>query len=128
MLDDYWAQFQSAQVAIEATCDPKDIDMQVIEMVNTEKVYMQTKSTIKGFMKRYFDEANQRRQNQQPNQQLNQQINNSRLPKLEVPQFDGQQDNFEPAWNALKDRYDNRRLIITSHLNLLFEQPKLTTE
>lgn len=185
ILDDYWTQFQSVQISIEATCGEKEIDMQVIEMVDTERVYLSTRSIIKGFIKRYTDQNNQERerghghdpQNQgNGNQQGNQQVNNSKLPKLELPQFDGTyiawtafkdmftsmvkdqagitdarklqylktsckgeaedivseyqiiDANFDPAWEALKDRFENRRMIISSHLKLLFDQPIMTTE
>lgn len=179
MLDDYWVQFQAVQLAIEATCGSKEIEMQIIEMVDTERVYQSTKAKIKGFIKRYTDQDNQQQGHigQGPgNAPVNQQANSSRLPKLEVPQFDGTYNtwttfkdlfkamvidqvgltdarklqylkisvkneaadivseykiidaNFAPAWQALEDRYDNERLIINSHLKILFDQPVMSTE
>lgn len=191
MLDDYWSQFQTVQLAIEATCGPKEIDMQVVEMVDTERVYQSTKSTIKVLIKRLADQNNRdqgggyRQGNQQGqhnqghgNQQGNQPVNVSKLPKLELPQFDGTyiawtafkdmftsmvkdqagiadaqklqylkiscnckceaddivseyqtiDANFDPAWKALEHRFENPRMIISSHLKLLFEQPIMISE
>lgn len=194
LLDDYWAQFQSAQLAIESVTGPKEIDIEVNEMVDTENSYSSTKAKLKRFMKRYTDLENQQcfneenqRGNQRGNHRGNQQDGNQnaneraiaiqpKLPKLEVPVFEGTFDkwlefkdlfqsmvidqrgitntvklqylkvsakgeaddivseykindaNFDLAWEALKDRFDNKRLIVLSHLKLLFDQPNITTE
>lgn len=91
MLDDYWAQFQSAQLSIEATCGDKEIDMQVIEMVDTERVYQATKSRLKRFLKKYTDlDKQQGARGRAGPEPVNQNVNqaNSRLPKLEVPHFE----------------------------------------
>lgn len=190
MLDDYWVQFQAAQIAIESTCGKNEIDMQIIEMVDTERAYQTTKSKIKGLVKRYADfdkQQNQQQgaggqqqgaggQQQGGDQQGARGQGNTRLPKLELPQFDGTyiawttfkdmfksmvtdqagianaqklqylktsckgeasdivseyqtiDANFDPAWDALEERFENRRMIISSHLKLLFDQPIMTTE
>lgn len=186
LLDDYWTQFQVAQLTVESTTGPEGIDLQVVEMEDTENSYVATKVKLKTFIKRYTDLANQQGGNQGGNQQGgNQQggnqghqaaLNTSRLPKLEVPTFEskystwmsfkdlftsmvidepsltdarklhylkvsaiGEADdivseyettdaNFEVAWDALKERYENRRLIIGAHLDILFGQPIMTTE
>lgn len=57
LLEDYWTQFQSVQLAIQATC--REIDMQIIEMVDAENVYRSTESKIRGFIKRYTDQQQQ---------------------------------------------------------------------
>lgn len=36
--------------------------------------------------------------------------------------------NYSVAWNLLKDRYDNHRIIIQSHIQALFELPGVTKE
>lgn len=180
-LEDYWTQFQAVQISIEAVSGPKEIEMQIID---TENVYHQTKSKIKNFIKRYAVPNNQQnRQNNDnqhanPNQQQTQNINNSRLPKLDLPVFDGTyiawtafkdmftsmvkdqpgltnarklqylktscqakseaediiseyqtiDANFDPAWDALVDRFENPRMIISSHLKVLFDQPIMKNE
>lgn len=183
MLDDYWTQFQAIQMAIELVTGPKEIDIQVVEMVDTERIYQQTKAKLRGFINRYAaaDQNNQRnRQNQndgnQRQQHHDQQDTSSKLPKLSLPEFDGtyiawtsykdqftsmvknQQNlanhrklqylknsckgeaedivseyqtidaNFDPAWNALVERFENPRMIISSHLAVLFDQPIIATE
>lgn len=192
VLEDYWTQFQAAQLAIETTCGPEAIDIQVIEMVDTERSFLSTKSKLKGFIKRFRDLEQQKRHHQggggpqgsgpQGGGRQGDGNPQSRLPKLDVPHFDGTytawiefkdlfktmviddanltaarklqylkislkslQDphneahdiiseypvtdaNFAIAWKALEDRYDNPRLIINSHLKVLFEQPAMTTE
>lgn len=181
MLDDYWTQFQSAQLAIEASSGIHEIDLEIIEMVDTERAYQTVKSRLKAFIKRYTDqEINQQRQQQNPGHgnppQGNRQVDNSKLPKLELPQFDGTyigwtpfkdmfksmvidqpgitnarklqylkssccneaedivseyetiDANFTPAWDALEGRFENARMIICSHLSVLFNQPNITTE
>ncbi|XP_060861320.1 uncharacterized protein LOC132938478 [Metopolophium dirhodum] len=37
-------------------------------------------------------------------------------------------DNYSIAWNALKDRYDNKRLLVTAHIEKLFAFAPLTKE
>lgn len=37
-------------------------------------------------------------------------------------------DNYESAWTTLKARYDNARLIVTSHLNIFLGMPPLDKE
>jgi hypothetical protein len=178
LLDDYWTQFQAAQLTVESTAGPQGIDLQVIEMVDTETSFLATKVKLKTFIKRYSDLANQQGGNQGGNQggQVHQAANSSRLPKLEVPIFEskystwmsfkdlftsmviderglsdarklhylkvsavGEADdivsayettdaNFAIAWDALKERFENKRLIICSHLDILFGQPIMTTE
>ncbi|XP_015377878.1 PREDICTED: uncharacterized protein LOC107172117 [Diuraphis noxia] len=62
------------------------------------------------------------------------------LPRIEIPKFDGPAltivkavpltvDNYYSiAWNALKNRYDNKRLLVTAHIEKLFTFAPLTKE
>ncbi|KAE9542414.1 hypothetical protein AGLY_003275 [Aphis glycines] len=70
------------------------------------------------------------------------------LPRIEIPKFDGNiiewcsfrppliivkavphtADNYSIAWNALKNQYDNKRLLVTAHLEKLFTFAPLTKE
>lgn len=36
--------------------------------------------------------------------------------------------NYEIAWGLLKDRYDNKRAIVYSHIKAIMELPVLTKE
>lgn len=101
ILEDYWVQFQTVQISIEAVTGPQDMDFQIIEMVDDENVYQSTKSKMRGFIYQYADQNNQQNQQGNPNQQQNQQVNNSRLPK-----FDG----TYIAWTAFKDMFTSIKL------------------
>jgi len=173
LLEDYWAKFQSAQLNVEEKLMDEDLARVIEEMQVTEASYLKSKSVLKGFLER---RNRQGTANQNRNQNADAGGGNVKLPKLEVPTFDGSftnwatfrdlflsmvgnknsitdaeklqylkpnckgeaedivseyqitDANYQGAWAALEERFDNKRLQVKAHLNQLFGQPVMTTE
>lgn len=45
-----------------------------------------------------------------------------------IRSIENSSENYEIAWNILKDRFDNRRIIIQKHVKVLFEIPLINRE
>lgn len=100
ILNEYWTLFQSAQMKIEESTKEENMDVEVLEMVETEATFLATKSTLKNLCKRYYDADGRQ---QQGGGNANQQLSNAKLPKLETPKFDGAFNN----WITYRDLFNS---------------------
>ncbi|XP_037028702.1 uncharacterized protein LOC119068942 [Bradysia coprophila] len=177
LLEEYWVKFQSAQLNVEEKVADADLEEQIKEMAVTEAIYLKAKNVLTGFLeqkKRDRDQQSGANRNRMPHGNAGD--NNVKLPKLEVPKFDGSfanwatfrdlflsmignkdsisdgeklqylkpncsgeaedivseykitDANYKGAWDALEDRFENKRLQVTAHLSQLFGQPFMDTE
>lgn len=155
-----------------------ELEEAIEEMKKTEMSFLTSKAALKGFLDQKQNQRDhQTNQNRNANATVGNVGNGSvKLPKLEVPKFDGTfvnwatfrdlflsmvgnkkeipdgekllylkpncsgeaediiaeyqitDANYEGAWAALEERFDNKRLQVKAHLDQLFDQPVMATE
>jgi len=173
LLEDYWMKFQSAQLNIEEKTSETDLPEVLKEMSTTETSYLKTKSVLKELL---LLKQKQNVNSEGNNAHKVARDHNVKLPKLEIPKFDGSFNNwmsfrdlftsmvrdqktltdgeklqylkpnvfneaadivseyqitdanFEEAWEALEERFENKRLQVKAYLSTLFDQKVMTSE
>lgn len=92
LLEEYWLKFQSVQLNVEGKVADGDLENAIQEMKKTEASYLKLKRFLNG---------RQRDQHGRSNRNANAGEGNVKLPKLEVPTFDG---SFS-TWVTFRDLF-----------------------
>lgn len=170
LLNDYWSKFQAVQLTIEEKLSNKDVESEIEIMESTEASYLRTKNKLTAM-------ADLMKVKDEPNGEVGANVaSHVKLPKLEVPTFDGSfnnwssfrdmflsmvgnkdtisdgeklqylkpnlsgeaadivaeykitDENYKDAWAALEHEYENKRLLVKSHMDTLFNQTVMEDE
>lgn len=175
LLEDYWLKFQSAQLNVEEKTSDENLDAELDVLTKTEISYLKTKSILKMLLE-IKEQGRQNKETGDNETNPNHHQRNVKLPKLEIPKFDGSFNNwatfrdlftsmvkddnsltdgeklqylkpnvkgeasdivseylvtdanFETAWAALEERFENKRLQAKAHLSTLFDQEVILSE
>lgn len=174
LLEDYWVKFQSAQLNVEEKSTDENLEEEIAVLAVTEASYLKSKSVLKAILDIQQQEKENQKHEDEP--KTDNHKRNTKLPKLEVPKFDGSFNNwatfrdlftsmvkddktltdseklqylkpnvqneaadlvcdylvtdanFDVAWAALEERFENKRLQVKAHLALLFDQEAMVSE
>lgn len=124
LLEDYWSKFQTVQLSIEEKADDENIENEVTVLQITEISYLKAKSKLKTLVDVAVQNNKEKTNANGENDQRN---NNAKLPKLEVPKFDGSFNN----WSSFRDMFTSmvrNQACLTDGQKLQYLKPNVFNE